>query len=80
MFLTKDYIYLFFDYPHRVLTVDSNPHHHGVVISVDPIPMTTAVFILIQSPIPRTFRGIRGTTVNIVPMQLSILECTQLIE
>ena len=43
----------------------------GVVISVDPIPMTAAVFILIQTPVPRTYRGIRSTTVYAYPMQVS---------
>ena len=44
----KRYINLFFDYRYRGITADSDPHPRGVVFSIDPIPMTTAVFILIQ--------------------------------
>ena len=46
------------------------PHPCGIVISVNPISMTTAVFILIQTPILWIYRGTRGTTVITVPMQV----------
>ena len=42
MFLTKDILIYY-----RGL----RPHRRGIVISVDPIPMTTAVFIVIETPI-----------------------------
>ena len=68
----KGFIDLFFKYRYRSNTVDSDPHHHDVIISVNLIFMTTAVFLLIQTPIQRIFRGIRGTTVNIVPSRYLI--------
>ena len=42
-------------------------YYHGVVISVDSVNTTTAVFILIRTKISRLCRGIQDITVNTVP-------------
>ena len=51
------YIDLLFDYRYRGIIVDSNHR------DVDPHPTTIAVLILFETPIPRIYRGIRGTAV-----------------
>ena len=56
---------------YRGISVDSCPHHRGVVVNVDLVSVTTAVIILIQTPIPRLYPGIRGIIVNTVLVQVS---------
>ena len=51
----KRYIDRFFNYRYHGLRSDSR----GIAISVDPHPTSSAVFILIQTPIPRIYREIR---------------------
>ena len=67
----KRFIDSFFDYRYRGITVDSDPHHRSVVFSADPIPKTTAVFILVQTPKQRIYSEFGDTIVNIVPTQVS---------
>ena len=66
----KRYIYLFFDYRYRGITVDSDTVT-AVLLSALSLPMITAVFILTKTPIPPIYSGIRGTTVNAVPLKAS---------
>ena len=54
MFHTKDLL-IYFSLPRYYRGL--RPHRRGVVINVNPIPTTTAVFILIQTPITRYIRG-----------------------
>ena len=69
----KILIDLFFDYRFCGITADSD-HITAMLLSVlTPIPMTTTVFILIQTTIPRIYCGIRGTTVSTVPTRVSNL-------
>ena len=65
----KRYIDLFCTSAAAVLPWTQTPSR--VVISVDPIPMTAALFILVPSPVPQTYREIRSTTVYADPMQVS---------
>ena len=67
----KRYIDLFFDYRY------SDPITAVLLSVLTPITVTTAEAILIQTPIPQTYREISGTTVNTVPMRVSNMKLLQ---